>query len=179
MGRKRKGKKKSVYARPPAQAGQQAPAATAASSPAPRSARSDSATSGNAQPRQSQAQKRARHALASIKALVNGDYGNYVSYVNALPARIIMNGLGQALAMEKASAGKDKGHEHLFNHMQGWLLSGWEHSPYAGNDLFAAITGGSEQDYIRAQAEAMAYLEWLKKFAAAFLKTPETAENDG
>lgn len=125
-------------------------------------------------PARSQAQKRAEHALGCITAIGNGDYGNYASYVKALPARIIMNGLGQALAMERAGSEKDPGHKLLYQHMDSWLRKGWEHSPYKGQpDILNAIVLGSEADYIRAQGEAMAYLEWLKKFAAAFLKERE------
>ncbi len=121
------------------------------------------------QSNQSLAQKRARHALDAINN-IKDDYGKYVSYVSALPATIIMSGLGQALAMLKA--GKKPGHGILFNHMQDWLCSGWEHGPYSG-DILQAIIGGNEDDYIRAQAEAMEYLEWLKKFAVAFLDKGE------
>ena len=135
----------------------------------------------SAMPDRSQAQKRAAHALAKVKELTDGnDYGNYRSYVRALPARIIMNGLGQALAMEKAGANKDVGHEKLFEHVQDWLLDGWENSPYRSQqDLIAAITAGSEPDYIRAQGEAMAYVEWLKKFAVAYLPDEKNQAEGG
>ncbi len=123
---------------------------------------------------QSPAQKRASHALGRIHALVNQNYGNYPAYVKSLPAKIIMNGLGQALAVEKGQ-GKDLvGHELLFGHMQDWLLHGWESSPYKGQeDILIALCNGSEEDYIRAQGEAMAYIEWLKKFAVAYLKSDD------
>ncbi|WP_417847042.1 type III-B CRISPR module-associated protein Cmr5 [Thalassospira povalilytica] len=133
------------------------------------------------------AQKRAKHALEQINSLQNADdYGKYVPYVNALPASIITSGLGQALAMERAGC-KLSGHKFLFKHMLDWLGKGWERSPYkdkvgqAGADdeqakaLFMAITEQNERDYIRAQAEALEYLEWLKKFAAAFLTDPDDA----
>ncbi|GIX15056.1 MAG: hypothetical protein KatS3mg118_3015 [Paracoccaceae bacterium] len=156
-----------------AQAGQ--PAAQAAAAPAGPTPDAAPAT-GGASPslRRSQAQKRAEHALGQIAATSAGGYGNYASYVKALPARIIMNGLGQALAMERAGSEKDPGHKLLYRHMDAWLRTGWEHSPYKGQpDILKAIVSGSEADYIRAQGEAMAYLEWLKKFAAAFLKEQE------
>lgn len=137
---------------------------------------------------QSLAQKRAAHALACVKKLKNNNnYGNYVSYVKSLPAAILMSGLGQALAMEKAGAAKDgdvgKGHKLLYQHMNAWLCnekvdnnSGWENSPYANeSDVLEAIVSKEEADYIRAQAEALEYLEWLKKFAVAQLREPEEA----
>ncbi len=140
----------------------------------------------SAMPDRSQAQKRAAHALAKVKELTDGnDYGNYRSYVRALPARIIMNGLGQALAMEKAGAHAKNadiraGHEKLFEHVQDWLLNGWENSPYQGkSDLISAITQGKESDYIRAQGEAMAYVEWLKRFAVAYLPDEKNQAEGG
>lgn len=135
----------------------------------------------NANPtvKQSMAQKRASHALGKVRELeteakrtsAKQAYGLYVSYVKALPATIRLNGLGQALAMEKAKAGKHVGHDKLFAHVSDWLLRGWgTSSPWYGKpDIFTAITGGSQDDYLRAHAEALAYLDWLKKFAVAML----------
>ena len=133
------------------------------------------------------AQKRAAHALDCVKKLAeDNDYGNYVSYVKSLPAAILMSGLGQALAMEKAGGSKDEGHKLLYRHMNAWLCneaidgveaSGWTNSPYANrSDVLEAIVSQDEADYIRAQAEALEYLEWLKKFAVALLKEKEGAE---
>ncbi len=93
-----------------------------------------------------------------------------------------MSGLGQALAMEKAGAAKDGdvklGHLALYKHMDEWLIKGWENSVYEGEgDVLGAICNGCEADYIRAQTEAMDYLEWLKKFAVAFLDNKDQEKN--
>lgn len=141
------------------------------------SASAQSAMSSRTSPMQNLAQKRAKDALKKIEDLVDAgehSYGNYVSFIKALPATIIMSGLGQALAMENAGSAKTgdvkKGHENLFHHMDDWLRVGWPSSPYgAHNNILNAIVENSETDYIRAQAEALEYLEWLKKFAVAFL----------
>ena len=133
------------------------------------------------------AQKRAAHALACVKKLAkDNDYGNYVSYVKSLPAAILMSGLGQALAMEKAGGSKDHGHKWLYRHMNGWLCNepidgvnapGWENGPYTDkSDVLEAIVSHDEAAYIRAQAEALEYLEWLKKFAVAQLRENEGAD---
>ncbi|MGJ3241628.1 MAG: type III-B CRISPR module-associated protein Cmr5 [Opitutales bacterium] len=116
-------------------------------------------------------QRRAAHALNEIKQLQSGNhYGNFTSYVDALPAAILTNGLGQAMATELA--GKDKeGHRKLYEVIQSWLCGGDDTSPYKqGDNLIEAITNSSETDYLRAQPEALAYLVWLKKFARAFLE---------
>jgi len=42
---------------------------------------------------------------------------------------------------------------------------------YSENEgLMDAIVGGNQDKYVRAQAEALAYLVWLKKFSQAFLR---------
>ena len=129
---------------------------------------------------QTLAQKRAADALQKVTELQRTkDYGNYKSYVSGLPANILMSGLGQAVATVLASAklGKNSrskdniAYETLYNHLSSWLCKNEDDAPYPdASDLMVAITSGTEDDYIHAQAEAMAYLEWLKKFAVAFLE---------
>lgn len=125
-------------------------------------------------------------------------YGNLRAYVENLPTTIVMNGLGQAMATELAAArlgeensstgnrdlselikslkgpagGKrdsdDRAHELLFCIVQDWLRMGRVYSDDL--DLMEAIVTGNQREYVRAQAEALAYLEWLKKFSQAFLR---------
>lgn len=127
-------------------------------------------------------QKRAKHALGKI--CDHGDLQDkYKSYVSALPANILQNGFGQAMAMELAAdKGKNTAHKQLYDHIQSWLCgeeASNPNTPYKGTDsLILAIVQGSQDEYIQAQTEAMAYLEWLKKFAVAFL-TEETVTNQG
>jgi CRISPR-associated protein Cmr5 len=121
-------------------------------------------------------QKRAAHALEAIKNLEKDkNYGNFGSYVQRLPATIVMNGLGQAMAGELAAARLGGGnmsidecaHKTLFNCVESWLF---EIRAYEGEKgLMAAIVESSQEDYVRAQAEALAYLDWLKKFSQAYL----------
>lgn len=126
-------------------------------------------------------QKRAKHALDQVKALQKEKPGNYLSYVNALPAAILMNGLGQALATELASGKNDSDpHRLLAKHMSEWLLSKEAHTRYAtpaseeakldaAQRLLGRIVAGGQDAYLWAQTEAIAYVTWLKKFANAFL----------
>ncbi len=123
--------------------------------------------------------QRAEHALQVVENLKGEDLGHYVSYVRALPANILQNGLGQALAsLLSAAKGKEKEpHRRLHDQIQAWLCREHEDAPYAGQPkLLQAITEGSEQTYLHAHAEALAYLVWLKKFAVAFLKEPEAGD---
>lgn len=122
-------------------------------------------------------QKRAAHALEAIKKLEQEkNYGNFGSYVQRLPATIVMNGLGQAMAGELAAARLAKGvkmstdeqaHKTLFDCVESWLF---ESKVYTEDkNLMKAIVRSGQEDYVRAQAEALAYLDWLKKFSQAYL----------
>lgn len=138
-------------------------------------------------------QQRAQHALAQIKQLQStNNFGNYVSFVKALPANILRNGLGQAMAMERMGATRSgdtgRGHQLLCEHMEEWLFqrrgerifqSAWQANPRPSHLIDAIVhSSTTEEEYTRAQAEALAYLEWLKKFAVAFLSLP-TPTNGG
>jgi CRISPR-associated protein Cmr5 len=120
-------------------------------------------------------QKRAEHALEEIKKIGNKEYGHYVSYVSGLPATIVMNGLGQALVTLLAK--DDNSHKMLFDSVAGWLC---EQIPGLGGEPDGLIERMMDQDqavYIHAQAEAMAYLSWLKQFARAYLQEKKV-QND-
>lgn len=135
-------------------------------------------------------QRRARFALERVRALEGRDprtKRSYTAYAKSLPANIIMAGLGQAVAMamskaggsEGASAGGDKAAwAALLQHLELWLLQeAGPASPYRGTPdgkrpglaLMRAITEGDQDAYLAAQAEAIACLGWLKKFANALL----------
>ncbi|MFA7061725.1 MAG: type III-B CRISPR module-associated protein Cmr5 [Pedobacter sp.] len=114
-------------------------------------------------------QRRAAFALNQVNALKDADdYGKYASYVKALPAAILMNGLGQAAATLLAG---DEPHKQLYGHLSSWLCGNMSEMPYSGApDLIQAIVSNDQNLYLRAQAESLLFLEWLKKFATAFLE---------
>ncbi|HHW39900.1 MAG TPA: type III-B CRISPR module-associated protein Cmr5 [Syntrophomonadaceae bacterium] len=124
-------------------------------------------------------QKRAQHALNKVKQ-IERDYVEekqemFVSYVENLPSMILTNGFGQAVAMLLAQARGDRSDAHylLYSCLEEWLCRDEPQAPYrAENDLMAAIVNCDRGTYLRAQAEALAWLEWMKKFAVAFLKNP-------
>src|SRR2546430_2764436 len=70
-------------------------------------------------------QLRARHAMRRIEEIKGKSPGNYLGYVKSLPATILKNGLGQAIAMELMGAQKDDGHERLYADCEQWLCGGW------------------------------------------------------
>lgn len=106
----------------------------------------------------------------------------YRAYVERLGTAVLINGLGQAMAMEQSAAGpkpeKDdaKAHAALFDNLSQWLCRP-NGGVYAGKTPFmAALTNGDQDQYTLAQAEALAWLTWHKRFCRATLQKP-TAED--
>lgn len=140
-------------------------------------------------------QQRAAHALARIDELQRDPKiaSKYANFVKALPAAILANGLGQAIATELAA--RDTAHDRLAEHVARWLLEA-PGSPYGrrrdggdaeqllkGKQLLNRIADGDQRAYVWAQAEAIAYVGWLKKLAVAFLtagtQSHTAAHDDG
>lgn len=117
------------------------------------------------------------HSWEKIKAIQKeydpsiGD--DYATYVTQLPAAILINGLGQALAHLRAAAKQNKNdpHELLYQHIRDWLCQDLPHVPYPkSQDLIEAIMHHDRKRYNWAVQEAMAWLRWHKKFADTYLK---------
>lgn len=113
-------------------------------------------------------QQRARYAMQAIgqakEAKVN--QGEFKSYASALPAMIHMNGLGQAAAFFRMKGGT---HEKLYSILSDWLCA--DGRVYGKDkDLLEAIVNSDMHAYRLAQAEAQALMDWVKKFAKAFMQ---------
>jgi CRISPR-associated protein Cmr5 len=101
----------------------------------------------------------------------------YPAYVDRLGPTILVNGLGQALAMELASAGStsDDPHRRLADTLGAWLCDPRDgvldrSLPAGTRPGMAALTRLCEADqrtYVRAQAEALAWLSWHTRFVRA------------
>jgi CRISPR-associated protein Cmr5 len=122
-------------------------------------------------------QLRAENALQRVTELSSGTKAfckSYRAYVDRLAPAIVMNGLGQALATELAAAGSTpdsgddkKAHHELYRSLHNWLCR-QDGGVYPGqNDLLQALMAHDESFYLRAQAEALAWLLWHKKFCRA------------
>lgn len=122
-------------------------------------------------------QDRAAHALSKVRLLEkemdHEKADKFASYVESLPASILNNGLGQSMATllaQSKGAHKDP-HYKLYAFIQEWLCRDNPQAPYrSAVDLMEAIVGNDRQAYLRAQAEALSWLNWMKKFAVAYLK---------
>ncbi len=151
--------------------------------------RRDDARRDPAEPARNAEQRRAADAMAAVPGKDARDElrKKYRAYADRLGPAILMNGLGQALATERAAAGSkpagskprkpdEQAHELLYKNVQSWLCR--DGGVYSPGDLLAAIVGGSEALYLQAQAEALAWLVWHKKFCRASLPAEEREGGD-
>lgn len=123
---------------------------------------------------QTMEQIRAHDAYQKVQTIKGSDaQSKYLTCVQGLPATIIMNGLGQACATLLSSG--EAAQRSVYNHLKDWLCANStataaNTAPYAGEaDLMTAIINNDQNSYLRAQVEALAWLQWLKKFATAYL----------
>lgn len=113
-------------------------------------------------------QQRALFAMEVVDGLSGKELDSYRDVIKGFPATVLMNGLGQALALLLA-----KKHDRLYNDLQMWLCDRCPFPPYGkaagkGNyPLMDAIMNGSQDQYVQAQAEVNALVGWLKKFTMA------------
>lgn len=124
-------------------------------------------------------QQRARYALEKVKAAVTEALaapqagfkpGEFKSQAESFPAMIRMNGLGPAAAFYLAKGGA---HKKLYELLSGWLTQ--PQQPYEGQTLLEGIIQGDSRQYRLAQAEALLLLDWVKRFAKAYVTDEETA----
>jgi CRISPR-associated protein Cmr5 len=100
---------------------------------------------------------------------------DYASYVTRLPLDMMFSGLGQALAKNLAQVREQTKeldpHYLLVKNIESWLCGDHPGAVYPGKSpLLKAIQAGDREQYRMALAETMAWLEWHKKFADAYLK---------
>lgn len=122
-------------------------------------------------------QERAKYALTCVKAAADTlkdepkKQAEYKSYAASLPAMIHMNGLGQAAAFFKSKGGQ---HEALYQLLSNWLCK--DNQPFKDQDMLQGITDADMQTYRLAQAEAQALMDWVKKFAKAYMRADKQAK---
>jgi CRISPR-associated protein Cmr5 len=116
-------------------------------------------------------QQRAAFALKRVeqdfKIPVDKDTANFV--VGA-PTMILTNGLGQTLAFLLSKQASDK-HKKTFTIIKTWLGQQRIDGLAANGDDLAFLTQFAaleQKDYLRAQREALAMLQWLKRYVRAF-----------
>lgn len=118
-------------------------------------------------------QKRAASAWKAVSDIAGRKdlMKKYVPLVQGAPVDIHTAGFGQAVAfyLSRKPASNPE-YEHLLKQLAAWLLRPRDADvpdpSKKPNDLMEALTQ-SQDRYRQLRAEALAYLAWLKRFAAA------------
>ncbi len=113
------------------------------------------------------AQKRAEYAL---KEVLDKKTDKFKSFSAGAPSMILQNGFGQTLAFWLAKGKQEQ--MALFEILTQWLKETDKKS--FGNcarpkDYILKLAGMEQNEYLRNQNEALALLEWVKRFANADL----------
>lgn len=109
--------------------------------------------------------------------------GDFKKLSAGLPAMIIQNGFGQTLAFLAAKSSKTESGQIVFKkedkHYAAFsIISGWLKDPEikilhstitTEKELLLSISAMEQPDFLRAQKETLAMLEWLKRYANAAL----------
>ena len=112
-------------------------------------------------------QQRAAFALKKITSACGEKVsGGTVSFIQGAPSQILQNGLGQAMAFWAAKKDGDK--ELVFGAVAGWLVEAKIASTTQPKDFLTALNSWEIAKYLKAQKEALAFLQWLKRYAKAF-----------
>jgi len=110
--------------------------------------------------------------IQSVKTLpIQANYG---SLARKMPTLIQVNGLGQTLAFLKAKENGDDRHKRMFDHLSDWVCSRLPaNTGTTAEHLLKRVLNMDSQTYRFATAEALAFLQWIKRFAEAELGTED------
>jgi len=113
-----------------------------------------------------------RRAKAALDWASNGVDKDTKSAAESFAPLILMSGLGQAAAFYKSKGkdkeGKDTPHKKLFELLSRWLCAPGQPFATGQGDLLERLVIADQRVYRAAQVEALAFLQWVKKFAKAY-----------
>ena len=147
-------------------------------------------------------QRRAKFAyekIQEVKKESSDVQKKYSSYVKSAPVLILTNGLGQALAfyLSKLEAlpdvdynsispqnfkkAEEKAYAYLYKHIAEWLAGGDKEKKEGrsltnGKDPLRYYMEATGMEAMVLTDEAIAFLNWLKRFADAMLEKEENGE---
>lgn len=122
-------------------------------------------------------QERMQAAWQCINAVRNKAFASrYAQLARSAPADIQLNGLAQTVAFWRAKGKGESDNEHtvLYNNLQNWVKRQMriQNSQSLLEWIMADTT--TTPQYRRATREAIAFLQWLKRFAEAELSQEKT-----
>lgn len=119
------------------------------------------------------AQQRSDFALERVRNLL-GDRKKFATFAQGLPAMVKQNGFGQTLAFclhkgtdKDGRLDNSKEHTQAFHILAAWLQNRQILNDTAPAAVMQQLSRMSQQDYLRAQEEALALWEWVKRYANA------------
>jgi CRISPR-associated protein Cmr5 len=127
------------------------------------------------------AQQRAAYALKKLQGLglSASDLESLGKLLARLPATVLLNGFAQTLAYllakgaekegEAKTKRKNKDYQDAFTLIVGWLRERRLITRENEGDILHELARMEQPVYLQAQEEALAVLEWAKRFAAAGL----------
>lgn len=110
-----------------------------------------------------------RSEFALKKVMENLNLKSLKRFSAGAPSMILQNGFGQTLAFW-AAKGKDE-HIALMTLVMDWFNE--NNSKFQSNskeEFLKKISESSQDEYFSAQQEALHLLEWVKRYANAFIK---------
>jgi CRISPR-associated protein Cmr5 len=118
---------------------------------------------------------RASAAWNNIQAVKSLPFqAKYGSLARKMPTLIQVNGLGQTLAFLKAKESNDDRHKRMFDHLSDWVCGRLPANTGTTTEhLLKRVLNMDSQTYRFATAEALAFLQWIKRFAEAELGTED------
>ncbi|AST00690.1 MULTISPECIES: type III-B CRISPR module-associated protein Cmr5 [Geobacillus] len=112
--------------------------------------------------------------VKQAKERLRGSFENYRSYVKKMPSLIQVNGLGQALAF---CFQKGKEYKMIYQSLAKWMKTQFPDQFSMKNQEFVEVVVNlSSADYRLWTMEAMALLDWMRKFADGMAKDDAKAE---
>lgn len=110
---------------------------------------------------------RAQEYVGEIKAGIKA----YKAVASSFPAMIRMNGLGQALAFLRSRKADE--YQKVYAHVSQWLCAPGNVLAESG-DALGELVKRDAATYRQAEAEAVAFMVWIKRYAeAAHLREPK------
>jgi CRISPR-associated protein Cmr5 len=121
-------------------------------------------------------QKRAEFALDKVINIAPETKERFKPFSAGAPSMILQNGFGQAVAFWIAKGKGKNEHMEMFNIVKEWLSyekddvkNDYVKKTNNTKEFIEAISKLSQPEYLAAQKETLALLEWVKRYANAGL----------
>lgn len=116
-------------------------------------------------------QERSSFALEKVMGVKVSDKSGFASFTAGAAIMILQNGLGQAVAFwrQKSDGKNTNKHGALLEIVRLWLDRKGLVESSDDRTFIAELGKVSQQSYLAAQKEALALIEWVKRYANAGL----------